>query len=312
MPDELDLLRAFRVEDAIADPVAHARVRAAVLARATASAPRTPPPRRRRRRSAVAAIAGVAAVAIIVALATGLNDANVTPPPATAAEALKRVASAAEVRPTGVLAPGEFLYLRERTRYGRPPALRETWTGYDGQGSFRVLSEGGAFPGRRDSEGWTSQSTGGDGFFVGQEKLSYDELAALPTDPRRLHDRLVRAAGDAGPSPEGEAFVIVGDMLRTLPVPTDVRAALFRATALIDGIQLVGPVTDPLGRSGIAIGHPEVGQQLVFDPDTAVVLDERSKNGTFERVVEEQAIVSGPRARPGSRPDAPPIPPKRG
>lgn len=313
MADDLDLVRDFRREDATPDNAAHARVRAAVMARATAAAQPTSPPRRRRRRPAVAVAIAMAVVAAAVALTTGLDDANVAPPPATAAEALERAASAAEVRSIGTLSPGEFFYVRDRSQYRRPPELRETWTGHDGRGSFRVLSQGGVFPGPRDSEGWVSQTTGaGTGFHLGQEKLTFEELAALPTDPRLLHDRLVRAAGAAGPSPDGEAFVIVGDMLRTLPVPADVRAALFRATALIDGIRLAGTVTDPLGRSGVAIGHPEVGYQLVFDPRTAVVLAERSANGTFVRVVQEQGIVAGPRGRPGGGPDAPPIPPRPG
>ena len=310
MTDELDvLLHDLRRSQADSDADTRRRVRALVMAHARGAHPTTRVPSRSRRRPLLAVTGLAAALLAAVVLLTGLTDRAVHPASASAAEALERAATAAERTGGAELGPGRFFYVRDRSTYGRPPELRETWTGYDGRGSFRVRSEG-RIPGRKDAEGWASQAFQPDraGFSFGQERLSYRQLAALPTDPRALHDRLVVAAGDAGPSPEGEAFVIVADVLRTEPVPPRIRAALFRAAALIDGVRLLGPVRDPLGRRGVAIADADAGGELVFDPETGNVLDERM-GGQWVRVVQAQAIVPGPRARPGGLPDAPPIPP---
>ncbi len=40
--------------------------------------------------------------------------------------------------------------------------------------------------------------------------------------------------------------MIVGDLLRSAPVPPEVRAGLYRATAHIRGVRYGGEVSDPL------------------------------------------------------------------
>ncbi|MEA2193280.1 MAG: hypothetical protein QOI73_3401, partial [Solirubrobacteraceae bacterium] len=115
-------------------------------------------------------------------------------------------------------------------------------------------------------------------FPAGGSSLTYEQLGELPSDGKAMYRRLIELARDAGPSPDGEAFVIIGDLLRSAPVPARVRAGLYRAAAHIEGVRYVGEVTDQLGRRGLAIELVEqhARQRLVFDPDTSQVLAEET------------------------------------
>ena len=61
---------------------------------------------------------------------------------------------------------------------------------------------------------------------------------ALSTDPGTLLVQMRRA--DGGPRSAGEDFVHVGDFLRETDARPALRAALYRATALIPGVRLLG------------------------------------------------------------------------
>ena len=90
-------------------------------------------------------------------------------------------------------------------------------------------------------------------------------------------DVLYRRLYAAGGSPY-EVFVEIGDELRNRPAPTGLRAALYRALALVPGIRLVGPIRDSVGRHGVAVAFTQDGLQdeLIFDPRTATMLEERT------------------------------------
>jgi hypothetical protein len=204
------------------------------------------------------------------------------------------------------LGPGEYLYLRERDAYSSTsasrdggwssitPSTRETWVGREGAGRFVDRNDGRTtFFGPRDRARWEAagrpdesgrgqpsapQRFDDHGFTAGSSTLTYAQLASLPTDGQAMYERLLELAGDAGPSPDGEAFVIIGDLLRSAPVPARVRAALYRAAAHIKGVRFAGKVTDPLGRSGLAVElpNPEARNRLVFDPETSELLAEET------------------------------------
>ena len=60
--------------------------------------------------------------------------------------------------------------------------------------------------------------------------------------------------------------------MRESDVPPAIRAALYQATALIPGVKLLGPQTDPAGQTGLGVGFYENGQpvsELIFDQQTA-------------------------------------------
>lgn len=340
--DELDLIR--RLRDDAPDPCARRQALDALRARMHAADSPAPVVRRRRPRARWYAIgaglAGAAALAIV--LATGIEDASVRPVPATAKEALDRAATAAEDRPERLLAPGEYFYVRDRsayvaTNYDRTPwsfstpQENETWTNRrgDGRSSERIVGAT-TFPGPRDRRRWRQagrpelsddagrrphvQRFAGDGSFdAGGSTLTYEQMMALPRDGEAMYRRLIELAGSSGPSPDAEAFTIIGDLLRSEPVPTHVRAGLYRATAYIKGVRYVGRVRDEIGRSGLAVelAHGGTHSRLVFDPQTSQVLAEQDvltervpeiDAGTGfiikYRLVLEQGVVKSDRERP--------------
>ncbi len=62
------------------------------------------------------------------------------------------------------------------------------------------------------------------------------------------------------------------------PQTPQLRATLYRALALVPGVQLLGDVHDRLGREAIGVAfteHTGPRQELLLDPETAEVLNER-------------------------------------
>jgi hypothetical protein len=58
----------------------------------------------------------------------------------------------------------------------------------------------------------------------------------------------------------------------------DFNPTLYRALALVPGVQFLGAVHDRLGRAAIGVAfteHTGLRQELLFDPDTAEILNER-------------------------------------
>ncbi len=338
--DELvEILRDLRVEE---DPSAAARVAAADRLQRRIDGGSPGPRRPDRRPLLLAGLAVAAAVGVFIIAALGGDDTRLAPASATAAEALDQVADVAADRDDRLLKPGEYWYVKDQERYMTTsavgddvkdsysyiePSERETWTDATGNGRFRSASVGGPeFFGPRDRANYEKAGSPKepgrsfaqpmdrtDGFYVGSKLLSYEQLQHLPTDGRKLYAYLLEAAGDAGPSPDEEVFTIIGDLLRSQPIPPAVRAGLYRAAAYVRGIRLVGPVRDQLGREGVGveIDSADMHRRLVFDPGTALLLAEQdvlakrvayldAAPGTVigGRVAVRQAIVPSETARP--------------
>ena len=167
----------------------------------------------------------------------------------------------------------------------------------------RYLAWGGPLP--RSPTGADSTVQGDDGFPPGLALFRYRELVRLPTEPRALYERIHRALAlaqarsqrelqqaveDAKAQP-GRTIWTVGvrdpqgaaelDAIKGLlesPVPAGVRAALYRAAALIPGVRYDGHVRDALGRAGVGVsaGRPGSEFQLIFDPATGALLGQHS------------------------------------
>ncbi|SEG48840.1 hypothetical protein SAMN05216223_105454 [Actinacidiphila yanglinensis] len=103
-------------------------------------------------------------------------------------------------------------------------------------------------------------------FTVGTGRLTWDQLAELPTSPVELRARLQPYA-EPGQDPSEEVFGTVGDLLAS-PAPPRVRAALFRVAARLPGVHVVGPATDGSGRHGTAVerGDGSVVIRYLIDP----------------------------------------------
>jgi len=83
----------------------------------------------------------------------------------------------------------------------------------------------------------------------------------------------------AGKSPEAEAFVTIADGLRTGVVPADLRAALYKAAALIPGVTVGDRQATVDGRTGIAIGIAAADggtrRDIIIDPTSGLVIGEQ-------------------------------------
>lgn len=276
--------------------------------------PRTATQSRRRARFALATVA----IGLVAAFVLGALPGDPTVRDATAAVALERAAGAvAKNSQETAPGPGEYAYSKVVSAYQHSygswallaESSRETWVSPDGSGRFEQQPGDARFFGPRDearceaelgeNECDAKKLAGGgmseamnkhmDVTGFGDESLDYEELKALPTDPDELSSLMRDAVSDAT-DVDYQMFVTIGDMLRQPLTPVDLRVALYEVAARIPNIELVGEVTDPLGRSGTAVaidtsGHvtpaPEPGEEdfrheIIFDEETGEFLAERS------------------------------------
>jgi hypothetical protein len=116
-------------------------------------------------------------------------------------------------------------------------------------------------------------------FFGGSTGATPASVAALPRDPRMLLNHIYRVTVGTGNSADGEALVFIADTLNTGFADADVRAALYRAAALIPGVTVTDGGTTLNGRQGVAIGRTEgadgVRQELIVDTTDGSLIGER-------------------------------------
>lgn len=102
-------------------------------------------------------------------------------------------------------------------------------------------------------------------------------LASLPRNVDDLYDRLRRDTRGHGSDEDLEMLVYVADVLRTGLVPHDLRAALYRSLAKVDGLQITEQVANLDGRKGTAYGISGKGQRhdVIVDQETGQFIGER-------------------------------------
>jgi hypothetical protein len=270
-----------------ATSAARAALRERIDAEGTPQASAQPRSRRRTWRwvAAAAATLAVAAAGAYVVLG-GVNR------PATAAAAvLHQAAATARSQPSPTpLAAGEYLYVKSEgvglittslangaTVNARATSVREVWMGADSQ--LRETSGKPEFVTAKDRQAWID--AGRPQFY--QPGTSTESLGAykpldLPTNPTILYAQLKLEAIGHGTGLYNEMFVLVGDDLRETATLPAVRAALYEVAARIPGVELVGNVTDPAGRAGVAVAMTDATshtrQVLTLDPQTSQLLDE--------------------------------------
>jgi len=101
-------------------------------------------------------------------------------------------------------------------------------------------------------------------------------MAGLPRDPAALHAML--KTGTGGEIADPEVVVTVADLLRSGLVPADLRAALYRALALLPGLEITEDVANLAGKHGTAFGIDSdiERQDLIIDPATGEFIGERT------------------------------------
>jgi hypothetical protein len=253
----------------------------------------------------IACIVVVAAATVIVLRPVGPG----TPPPVgghlpTSAVVVLREAATVSAR-RRPLAPGQFLRVRmlrvsDAGTPGHPVIERSVWTNWmatDGSAQFliRPVGPGSDFersdtrctPGHcvtryaDGSRSFAGPATYGPGNSAG---FSAPELQRLPADPaglvRDIEERAARADDRSGYS--GDPWE-AGYSLLVSPIQPDVRAALYRAFAMLPGVRVLGRERVE-GRSGVALerrvsGIPGIRlagwRVIVVDPLTGDLLAAR-------------------------------------
>ncbi|MEV8355016.1 CU044_5270 family protein [Streptomyces niveus] len=230
---------------------------------------------RRRRRFAVAAVA-VAAVAagFFVLPVTGVDGA----PPAASANAatfLRDVAATAAEKP----APDARYWKVERRFDNGEKAISGEQTTWYSRTSTVISHDGGE---SSVCHGDYCTFPAGDGgqthWTIGRERVTWDGLAELPTDPKALRAKLLGGSTDGRGSVNNQ----IVNLLVTAPARPELRAALFEVLAGMDGVHLVGPMKDGEGRRGVAVKWkgPQLSHVLIVDPATSKLLEHR-EDGRF-------------------------------
>jgi hypothetical protein len=111
---------------------------------------------------------------------------------------------------------------------------------------------------------------------------TYRYLESLPTDPDQLLKKIYEETKGMGTSPDHEAFVTIGDLLRESLLPPKLAKAVFQAAAKIPNVVVVNNATDAAGRKGIAVAHVD----RVNGDRSEWIFDERSFDFLGERSVQ--------------------------
>ncbi|MEU4444349.1 CU044_5270 family protein [Actinosynnema sp. NPDC050801] len=122
-----------------------------------------------------------------------------------------------------------------------------------------------------------------------------DFYAPLPRDPQALLGWLRDlTANRSGPS--GTVFHWAVQLLRTGLVPADLRASLYRALALLDGVTVTDGKANLDGRVGVAVTIEDVHErrELIVDPATGDFIGERTVTGPqpHEAYIEPGTVTS--------------------
>ncbi|WP_406045940.1 CU044_5270 family protein [Micromonospora sp. NBC_00898] len=129
-----------------------------------------------------------------------------------------------------------------------------------------------------DGGSWTSRPmqghTADNNFLLAGSPRSTRELAALPTNPAKLKEKLLAWLADTGGAEGRDEFLFYSGaaIVLDLPVSPQVRAAAYRMLAAIPGVTSLGRVTDRLGRPGVAVAVTRQGDfgkaqtRLIVDP----------------------------------------------
>lgn len=276
-----------------------------------------PVPARQRPRRTLRRVAFASATAAL--LVGGIVISDVVGPSghpgstAEAAEILNNTAAAAIRASDPAVAPGQFLKIDTKAVYSTTtnaadgqvlgrldttadqlyiPADRSgTWV-WDRKARIPTTFFSDAAKAEAAREQATAQGNGGaeivrapgGNFYAGKQTVLglplNEAMKTLPRDPGALLGRIEEKTRGAGPSPQSEALMTIADTLRIGGAPADVRAALFKAAALIPGMSVADRQMTLDGRTGVAMGvenaDATLRQDIVVDPGTGLLIGELS------------------------------------
>ena len=289
------------------------------------SDPTKPRTRRPRRRTVLVAGAVLTAAAVAIATATAVGT-HASPPapkaaqpaaPATAAQLLARIATAAARQPAPVVRDSDFTYIRSMVAYevdsisnGHETTSmaklheRQIWLPVANVCATGLLIEQGEHtpispfpvvngkvdrhpPGGTPMPNFTCPSKGHLG------DTTYRLLQSIPTQPDALLAYLTAGKKWTNDDPPTE----IGDMIRETIMPPALAAALYRLAATLPGATLVPHATNVAGRAGIGImwtsktAKQVYKNEWIFDKTTLRFIGEKTYDLGTGRLTGESAII---------------------
>jgi hypothetical protein len=239
----------------------------------------------------------------------------------TAVGVLTDAALAAARTPMPALGPGRYWYVlqhgamvatnfdkagSEKSFFYRFRYQRETWWALDGSLSGKLRNGPAEFLNDTERAAWVAAGRPNLGLpnleryspkakhwigGVGWLPTSYKDLVELPTDPTRLLAALTERIRtyqpprlrtyQRHPNQTEALFGTIGYLLEHYPLPAALRAALYQVLTRLDGMKLIGAVTDLAGRRAVSVAiHVDQPLQerheLLLDPATGRLLGTRS------------------------------------
>lgn len=124
-------------------------------------------------------------------------------------------------------------------------------------------------------------------------------IDGLPTDPVAMVDRLSADAHGKGQSHEAQMLVLATDALRTGLLPASTRATLYRAMAIIPGVEITDHQANLDGFAGtaFAVRGPATLDETIIDPASGAFIGERETDadGTvIGYTAVRSSVVGGP------------------
>lgn len=107
-----------------------------------------------------------------------------------------------------------------------------------------------------------------------------EAINTVPRDPQALLDLVRERIPTGEESQDARAFSSIANFLRTGAVPGELRATLYEAMVLIDGVDVTEQQATLDGRSGTAIGLESLDtasrQDIIVDTTTGLLIGERT------------------------------------
>ncbi|GAA2425152.1 CU044_5270 family protein [Streptomyces coeruleofuscus] len=234
------------------------------------------------------------------------------------ADALELAAATVEKHDGTEPGPKQWVYEKSTEFVQGKPQSREEWTRWDGTGHANLPGippagdisdfdpdELQVWYGPNQEEKWKKE-----GYDDRSQRQFYRFLATLPSDPDRMMKRIreEHAIGSIkGETRAQRDWREIDVMYRSVLIPPNVQAGLFRALAKTPGARVATGVKDPLGRAaiGVSVTYAEKTaagwqgkQELFFDPESYAYLGETRNDGEIVSARAAWGVVNKPGARP--------------
>ncbi|MBN6036498.1 CU044_5270 family protein [Amycolatopsis sp. 195334CR] len=322
--EELDLALATLNADVPAGERALAKARAELASvagePAPADRPARPPRRRRRWAMAIATVAAVTTAAVVVPALPFWET------PGAAAAVLNTAADriGAADQPVG---PGQFRYVETHmwglsmnengneylaeyvSQLWAPADWKQEWlqrSRNTGKRQWVKGSEADLTPAERSVAGPSvSERRAECGDFdlepaqrcqglSGWLRPTPAQVTALPDDPAAFHDWMRAETAGKGKSPDQQMVVLAGDMLRGGLIPAADRVNLYRALAMVPGLEIRDEHANLDGRLGVGLGVEAQGHlyEIIVDPGTGQFIGERQSKPDDDTVSSYTSVTT--------------------